>query len=178
MLSDYISFIADHQKKMKTRTFYKEVAQKLFINDCNSYTEILEFTDGIKKEKIHKGGVTMNVVSVRNKTSRRKSMKQYFEGLMTMGYKPIAIETTDIVDMRVSKLQPYGRGEEGRMLYTCSVYFDQAFIGKMVDGGTYKDLTRKWVICYVQIDEVLDKETGDTKPEYMVRFGDIYAISA
>lgn len=177
MLNDYISFIADPQKKMDTRTYYKGEAQKLFIHNCDSYTEILEFTDGTKKEEIHKDGVTMGVASVRNTTPRQKPMKQYFRGLMTMGYKSVTIETTDFADMRVSKLQPYGRDEEGRMLYTCSVYFDQVFIGKMADGRTYKDLTRKWVVCYVQVDHVLDEETGETKPEYMVRLGDVYVIS-
>lgn len=177
MLNDYISFIADPQKKIETRTYYKNEAQKLFIHNCDSYTEILEFTDGTKKEEIHKYGVTMGVASVRNTTPRQKPMKQYFRGLMTMGYKSVTIETTDIADMRVSKLQPYGRDENGRMLYTCSVYFDQVFIGKRGDGGIYKDLTRKWVVCYVQVDQVLDEETGETKPEYMVQLGDVYVIS-
>lgn len=177
MLNDYISFIADPIKKVDTRTYYKEEAQKLFIHNCNSYTEILEFADGTKKEEIHKNGVTMGVASVRNTTPRQKPMKQYFRGLMTMGYKSVTIETTDIADMRVSKLQPYGKDEEGRMLYICSVYFDQVFIGKTGDGRTYKDLTRKWVVCYVEVDHVFDEETGETKPEYMVRLGDVYVIS-
>lgn len=176
MLNNYISFIADPKKKMDTRTYYKGELQKMFVNDCNSYTEILEFTNGIKKE-IHKDGVTMNVASVRNKYLRQILMKQYLRGLIAMEYMPVTIEATDIVDMRVSKLQPYGKDEEGRMLYTCSVYFDQAFIGKMADNRTYKDLVRKWVVCYVQVNDVLDEETGETKPEYMVRLGDIYAIS-
>lgn len=177
MLNDYISFIADPQKTMDTRTYYKEEAQKLFIHHCNSYTEILEFADGTKKEEIHKNGVTMGVASVRNTTPRQKPMKQYFRGLMTMGYKSVTIETTDIADMRVSKLQPYGRDEDGKMLYICSVYFDQVFVGKSGDGRTYKDLTRKWVVCYVQVDQVLDEKTGETRPEYMVQLGDVYVIS-
>lgn len=176
MLNDYISFIADPRKKMETRAQYKGEAQKLFVHNCNSYTEILEFADGTKKE-IHKDGVTMGIASVRNRTPRQKPMRQYLRGLMTMGYKSVTIETTDIADMRVSKLQPYGRDEDGRMLYICSVYFDQVFIGQRGDGGTYKDLTRKWVVCYVQVDEVLNEETGETKPEYMVRLGDVYVIS-
>lgn len=177
MLNDNISFIANPRKKMDTRAYYKEEAQKLFIHGCNSYKEILEFANGTKKEEIHKDGVTMGVASTRNTTPRQKPMKQYFRGLMTMGYKSVTIETTDIADMRVSKLQPYGKDENGRMLYTCSVYFDQVFIGQRGDGGTYKDLTRKWVVCYVQVDHVLDEETGETKPEYMVRLGDVYVIS-
>lgn len=177
LLNEYISFIANPLKKMDARAYYKEEAQKLFIHNCNSYKEILEFADGTKEEEIRKDGVTMGVASIRDTTPKQRPMKQYFRGLMTMGYKAVTIETTDIADMSVSKLQPYGRDEEGRMLYTCSVYFDQVFIGQRGDGGTYKDLTRKWVVCYVQVDHVLDEETGETKPEYMVRLGDVYVIS-
>lgn len=176
MLNKYISFIANPQKKWETRVSYKEEAQKLFIHDCNSYTEILEFKNGTRKV-IENKGVTMGVSSVNNPTPRDKPMKQYFRGLMTMGYQSVTIETTDIADMRVSKLQPYGKDKDGKQLYTCSVYFDQVFIGQRGDGGVYKDLTRKWVVCYVQVDEVLDEETGETRPEYMVRLGDVFVIS-
>lgn len=177
MLNEYISFIANPQKKIETRNYYKEEAQKLFVHDCNSYTEILEFTDGTKTEIVHKKGVTMGVSSATYKTTAQKPMKQYFRGLMTMSYKQVSIETTDIADMRVSKLQPYGKDEEGRMLYTCSVYFDQKFVGKRADGGAYKDITRKWIVCYIQVDHVLDEETGETRAEYMVQLGDVYVIS-
>lgn len=177
MLNDNISFIANPQKRMDTRAYYKNEAQKLFIHDCNSYKEILEFADGTQKEEIHKDGVTMGVASTRNTIPRQKPMRQYFRGLMTMGYKAVNIETTDIADMRVSKLQPYGKDENGRMLYTCSVFFDQVFVGQRGDGGIYKDLTRKWVVCYIQVDHVLDEKSGETKPEYMVRLGDVYVIS-
>ena len=45
------------------------------------------------------------------------------------------------------------------------------------DGGVYKDITHKWVVCYVQVDDVLDEETGETYPEYMVKLGDVHVES-
>lgn len=175
-LNDYVSFMANPQKDSKTRYFYKDQAQKLFINDCNKFKEIVEYKDGSKKE-VWRDGVTMEVASLRNRTPRPKPMKEYFRGLITMTYKSVTIETTDIADMRVSKLQPYDKDENGKMMYICSVYFDQAFVGRRGDGGVYKDITHKWVVCYVQVDEVLDEETGDTYPEYMVKLGDVHVES-
>lgn len=175
-LNDYISFMADPQKGSKTRYFYKEQAQKLFINDCNRFKEIVEYKDG-SKEEVWRDGVIMEVASLRNRTPRPRPMKEYFRGLINMTYQSVTIETTDIADMRVSKLQPYGKDENGKMLYICSVYFDQVFVGRRGEGGVYKDVTHKWVVCYVQVDEVLDEETGETYPEYMVKLGDVHVES-
>ena len=175
-LNDYVSFMANPQKANKTRYFYKEQAQKLFINDCERFKEIVEYKDG-SKEEVWRDGVTMEVVSLRNRKPRPRPMKEYFRGLITMTYKSVTIETTDIADMRVSKLQPYGKDENGKMMYICSVYFDQAFVGRRGDGSVYKDITHKWVVCYVQVDDVLDEETEETYPEYMVKLGDVYVES-
>ena len=175
-LNDYISFMANPQKPSKTRFYYKGEAQKLFINNCERFKEIVEYKDGTKEE-VWREGVIMEVASLRNRKPRPKPMKEYFRGLITMGYKSVTIETTDIADMRVSKLQPYGKDENGKMMYICSVYFDQAFIGRRGDGGVYRDITHKWVVCYVQVDDVYDEETGDTYPEYMVKLGDVHVES-
>lgn len=175
-LNDYVSFMANPQKANKTRYFYKEQAQKLFINDCERFKEIVEYKDG-SKEEVWRDGVTMEVASLRNRKPRPRPMKKYFQGLIALAYKSVAVEAADIVDMRVSKLQPYGKDENGKMMYICSVYFDQAFVGRRGDGGVYKDITHKWVVCYVQVDDVLDEETGETYPEYMVKLGDVYVES-
>lgn len=175
-LNDYISYMADPQQKEKTRYYYKDQAQQLFINDCNRFKEIVEYKDGTKEE-VWREGVTMEVASLRRKTPRQRPMKEYFRGLITMTYKSVTIETTDIADMRVSKLQKYGVDENGKTLYICSVYFDQAFVGRRGDGGVYKDITHKWVVCYVQVDDVFDEETGETYPEYMVKLGDVHVES-
>ena len=175
-LNDYILFMANPQKANKTRYFYKEQAQKLFINDCDRFKEIVEHKDG-SKEEVWRDGVTMEVASLRNRKPRPRPMKKYFQGLIALAYKSVAVEAADIVDMRVSKLQPYGKDENGKMMYICSVYFDQAFVGRRGDGGVYKDITHKWDVCYVQVDDVLDEETEETYPEYMVKLGDVYVES-
>lgn len=176
MLNRYIAFMADPQNNSNTRFYYKEEGQKLFVNDCNPFTEIVEFTDG-SKEIIQRESVTMQVASLRNKTPRTKPMKEYFRGLIKMNYKYVKMESTDIADMRVSKLQPYGKDADGKQLYVCSVFFDQLFVGITSEGRKYQDITHKWVVCYVQVDNVFDPETGDTYPEYMVRLGDVHVES-
>lgn len=176
LLNDYISYMADPQRKVKTRFQYKEEAQGLFINDCNRYKEIVEYADGTTDE-VWREGVTMEVVSLRNRKPRQRLMKDYFRGLISMTYKSVYIKTTDIADMRVSQLQPYGKDENGKTLYVCSVYFDQTFVGRRGDGVVYKDITHKWVVCYVHVDEVLNEETGETESEYMVKLGDVHVES-
>lgn len=175
-LNDYVSYMADPKEKERNRYFSKEQAQKLFINDCNRFKEIVEYKDGTKEE-IWREGVTMEVASLRRKEPRPRPMKEYFRGLINMTYKSVIIETTDIADMRVSKLQPYGRDENGEMMYVCTVHFEQVFHGITPEGRKYEDITRKWVVCYVQVDKVLDEETGETYPEYMVDLGDVHVES-
>lgn len=176
MMNKYIAFMADPKNDSDTRFYYKEEAQKLFVNDCNPFTEIVEFEDG-SRETIRRESVTMQVASLRNKTPRTKPMKEYFRGLIKMNYKYVKMESTDIADMRVSKLQPYGKDADGKQLYVCSVFFDQIFVGVTPEGRKYQDITHKWVVCYVQVDEVYDPETGDTYREYMVRLGDVHVES-
>jgi hypothetical protein len=177
MLNEYISYMADKNDNLKNRTYYKEAAEYLFINNCDSIKEIIEYRNNPEKKEISRAGVTMDVSSTRNNSVVRKLIKKYFEGLMGLKYKQVRIETTDIADMRVSRLQPYGVGVNGEKLYICSVYFDQLFVGYRGDGGVYKDVTHKWVVCYVEIDDVLDSDTGEMKSEYMIRLGDVHVES-
>ena len=176
MMNRYIAFMADPKNDNDTRFYYKEEGQKLFVNDCNPFTEIVEFKDGTK-EIIQRESVTMQVASLRNTKPRTKPMKEYFRGLIKMNYKYVKMESTDIADMRVSKLQPYGKDADGKQLYVCSVFFDQVFVGVTPEGRKYQDITHKWVVCYVQVDNVFDPTTGDTYPEYMVRLGDVHVES-
>lgn len=175
-LNDYISYMADPNEKVSNRNFSKEQAQKLFINDCERFKEIVEFEDG-SKEEIWRDGVIMEVASLRRRTPRPRPMKEYFRGLINMTYKSVTIESTDMADMRVSRLQPYGRDENGEMMYVCTVHFEQVFHGVTPEGRKYEDVTRKWVVCYVQVDKVLDETTGQTYPEYMVDLGDVHVES-
>lgn len=177
-LNDDISFIANPQKEANVRYFYQKQAQKLFINNCDSYKEIVEYSDGYKQDSIRRDGVTMDVSSIRNgkESINTKPMKRYFNGLRNLGYDYVKIESTDIEDMHVSTLRPYGKDENGNMLYVCSVYFEQRFIARRREGRGYEDVTHKWAVCYVSKHEVVS-ETGSVKAEYMVRLGDIHVKS-
>lgn len=167
MLNDYISFLADPSFDKRTKNIYKEEAEYLFINSCGPYEEKVEYRNGSVRSIMH-DGVTMEVSSVKNKTPRTKPMKTYFNGLIYLSnvYKAVTIETTDIADMRVSKLikRPDGK-------YECAVYFDQTFIGRRGDGRTYADITRKWVICHIEEIETVDGTEYDTK------LGDVHVNS-
>ena len=176
-LNDYISYMADPNEKESNRNFSKEQAQKLFIENCNPFKEIVEFKDGTKEQIWRKDGVIMEVASLRRRTPRPRPMKEYFRGLINMTYKSVVIESTDMADMRVSKLQPYDRDEKGNLRYVCTVHFEQVFHGVTPEGRKYEDVTRKWVVCYVQVDQVLDEKTGQTYPEYMVDLGDVHVES-
>jgi len=175
-LNDYISFMANPQKPSKTRYYYKGEAQKLFVNDCNSFKEIVQYKDGTKNE-VWREGVTMEVASLRRKKPQSKPMKEYFRGLISMNYKSVVVETTKTEYMRVSKLHPYGVDANGKTLYTCTVYFDQTFVARRGDGGVYKDITHKWVVCYIQVDHPIDEKTGEEYTEYMIKLGDVHVES-
>lgn len=169
MLNDYISYLADPINKDKsTKLYYKEQAENLFIYACGPYSEKVEFKDGSVKTITHEDGVTMEVSSTKNTTPRTKPMTKYFNGLIYLSkiYKSVSIETTDVADMRVSKITKRPDGK-----YECAVYFDQTFIGKRGDGTTYADITRKWVICYIEEIDTLDGKEYDTK------LGDVHVIS-
>lgn len=165
LLNDYIAYIANPQKQTANRLKRKHSALALFVNNGRSFTEIVEYKDG-KKETIERKGAEMQVSSSNTKTIKKMLMSKYFDNLMSLRYKEVKIESTDIADMRVSQIQPYGDGR-----YVCSVYFDQNFIGKRGDGSSYKDITRKWVVCYITVDKTVD---GD---EYMVELGDVHVES-
>lgn len=176
MLNKYIVFMADPRNDSDTRFYYKEEAQKLFINDCGSFYEIVEFADGTK-DTIRRESVTIQIASLRNKISRTKPMKEYFRGLIKMNYKYVNLKSVDLVDVRVSKLQPYRKDADGKQLYVCSVFFDQVFVGVTLEGCKNQEITHKWVVCYVQVDDVDDPKTGESYPEYMVRLGDVHVES-
>lgn len=171
-LNDYIGYMADARKPMNTKMGYKKMAEQLFLNDCKPYDEIVEYEDG-HKETIRREGVTMEVVSLRNPKPRKKPMPEYFRGIINLGkiYSSVSVETTEIADMSVSELKPYGNG-----LYICTVYFDQKFTGRRIEQGTYREITRKWAVVYVQVDQVIGDD-GQTEEEYLVRLGDVHASS-
>ena len=85
-MNDYISFMANKNKKANTRLYYKKKALNLFVGYGESYEE-----DGVRKE-----GVQMEVTSIKRKTKSRRLMKTYFQSLIDLGYSQVSITSTDI----------------------------------------------------------------------------------
>ena len=153
-MNDYIAFMANKNKKLNTRIYYKKKALNLFVGCGESYEE-----DGIKKE-----GVQMEVTSINRKGKSRRLMKNYFQSLIDLGYNQVSITSTDIANIKVSQLQKIGENR-----YVCTCYFEQAFVGYRDGRPVYRDITHKHVKCYVYAEET---ENGT---EYMVLLGDVTA---
>ncbi len=155
-MNDYISFMADKENDLETRQYYKKQALNLFAGRGYNYEE-----DGINKE-----GVRMEITSVRNTRPRSKLMRVYFNGLINLSYQKVSIQSTELAKIKVSNLQRVDNN-----LYVCTCYFDQVFIGYRDGVPIYKDITRKKVKCYVEIQEV---EGG--QHEFIVLLGDVHAL--
>lgn len=154
-MNDYISFMADKSNDLETRQYNKKQALNLFAGRGYDYEE----------NGIHKEGVRMEVTSVNNTRPRAKLMRVYFNGLVNLTYQKVSIQSTEVSSIKVSSLQKVDNN-----LYVCTCYFDQVFIGYRDGIPIYKDITRKKVKCYV---EVQDAEDG---LEYVVLLGDVHAI--
>ena len=154
-MNDYISFMEDKSNDLETRQYNKKQALNLFAGRGYDYEE----------NGIHKEGVRMEVTSVNNTRPRAKLMRVYFNGLVNLTYQKVSIQSTEVSSIKVSNLQKVDNN-----LYVCTCYFDQVFIGYRDGIPVYKDITRKKVKCYV---EVQDAEDG---LEYVVLLGDVHAI--
>ena len=154
-MNDYISFMADKSNDLETRQYNKKQALNLVAGRGYDYEE----------NGIHKEGVRMEVTSVNNTRPRAKLMRVYFNGLVNLTYQKVSIQSTEVSSIKVSNLQKVDNN-----LYVCTCYFDQVFIGYRDGIPIYKDMTRKKVKCYV---EVQDAEDG---LEYVVLLGDVHAI--
>lgn len=155
-MNDYISFMADKENDLETRQYYKKQALNLFAGRGYDYEE-----EGINKE-----GVRMEITSVNNTRPRSNLMRVYFNGLINLSYQKVSIQSTELAKIKVSNLQKVDNN-----LFVCTCYFDQVFIGYRDGVPIYKDITRKKVKCYVEIQEV---EGG--QPEFIVLLGDVHAL--
>lgn len=155
-MNDYISFMADKSNDMETRQYYKKQALNLFAGRGYNYEE-----NGVNKE-----GVRMEITSVNNTRPRSKLMRVYFNGLMNLTYQKVSIQSTELASIKVSNLQKVDNN-----MYVCTCYFDQVFVGYRDGKPVYKDITRKKVKCYIEVQDV---EGGPQ--EYVVLLGDVQAI--
>lgn len=155
-MNDYISFMADKSNDTETRQYYKKQALNLFAGRGYNYEE-----NGVNKE-----GVRMEITSVNNTRPRSKLMRVYFNGLMNLTYQKVSIQSTELASIKVSNLQKVDNN-----MYVCTCYFDQVFVGYRDGRPVYKDITRKKVKCYIEVQDV---EGGPQ--EYVVLLGDVQAI--
>lgn len=155
-MNDYISFMADKSNDMETRQYYKKQALNLFAGRGYNYEE-----NGVNKE-----GVRMEITSVNNTRPRSKLMRVYFNGLINLTYQKVSIQSTELASIKVSNLQKVDNN-----MYVCTCYFDQVFVGYRDGRPVYKDITRKKVKCYIEVQDV---EGGPQ--EYVVLLGDVQAI--
>ena len=155
-MNDYISFMADKSNDMETRQYYKKQALNLFAGRGYNYEE-----NGVNKE-----GVRMEITSVNTTRPRSKLMRVYFNGLMNLTYQMVSIQSTELASIKVSNLQKVDNN-----MYVCTCYFDQVFVGYRDGRPVYKDITRKKVKCYIEVQDV---EGGPQ--EYVVLLGDVQAI--
>jgi hypothetical protein len=163
-MNDYIQFMSDKDKALKTRGVYRSEALNLFIAQGEAYEE--ETTDEFgRTQKIHKDGAMMEITSKFRRKPTHRLIKDYFTALMNLRYTKVDIQSTDVADIEVSNLKKVGDGH-----YTCTCYFEQAFCGYRDGKPVYKDITRKKVECHIF---VLDTEEGEL---YIVRLGDVTAL--
>ena len=155
-MNDYISFMADKSNDMETRQYYKKQALNLFAGRGYNYEE-----NGVNKECVR-----MEITSVNNTRPRSKLMRVYFNGLMNLTYQKVSIQSTELASIKVSNLQKVDNN-----MYVCTCYFDQVFVGYRDGRPVYKDITRKKVKCYIEVQDV---EGGPQ--EYVVLLGDVQAI--
>ena len=155
-MNDYISFMADKSNDLETRQYYKKQALNLFAGRGYNYEE-----NGVNKE-----GVRMEITSVNNTRPRSKLMRVYFNGLINLTYQKVSIQSTELASIKVSNLQKVDNN-----MYVCTCYFDQVFVGYRDGRPVYKDITRKKVKCYIEVQDV---EGG--LQEYVVLLGVVQAI--
>lgn len=154
-MNDNISFMADKNKDLSTRNYYKGRALKLFIGGGDPYEE----------EGVRNTGVKMQTTSVYRKRPSVKLMKDYFTGLINLRYSKVDIQSTKVNEIEVSDLQKIGDNK-----YVCTAYFEQIFVGYRDNRPIYKDRTRKKVKVYVISEETIDGQ------EFIVLLGDVTAL--
>lgn len=156
-MNDYISFMANKKKPEENRLFYKTKALNLFIGKGFSYEE----------NDVTKESVMMQVTSENRKSVRTIYIRDYFQNLIKglCSYTDVKIEATEIADIKVSELRQIDTN-----LWVCTCQYDQAYEGISDGRLVYRDITTKRIKCYLTAE---DTEDGW---EYIIKFGDIYAI--
>ena len=156
-MNDNISFMADKDKPIDTRRYYKKQALKLFNGEGGPFEE-----NGVMNT-----GVKMETTSKYRKKPVSKLMRDYFDGLINLRYSKVDIQSTKVNEIKVSDLQKIGDNQ-----YVCTAYFEQVFVGYRDGRPVYKDRTKKKVKIYITAEETLDGT------EFIVKLGDVKALES
>lgn len=154
-LGDYLNYMANKEKSLKNRQYYRRKALNLFIGKGEGY-EI----DG----KMFRP-VEMQTTSVNTKKVKSTPMGEYFTHLINLRYGNVSLTTTEVGKIKVSDLKKIADNT-----YMCTCYIEQVFRGYSKDGRPiYGDITKKSVQCYVTVEQTVDGT------EYIVQLGNITA---
>ena len=160
LMNDYVSFMADKSKSQETRYYYRNKALPLFIGNGYEYEE-----NGVTKQ-----GVMMQTTSVNRPGVTNTLLRDYFSRLVNLRYSKVNITSTEIAGMKVSDLKKVD-SSDNKTLYMCTCQYVQYFRGEYGDGYVYADKTTKRIVCYVEV------EVTEFGPEFMIKLGDVEAIS-
>lgn len=161
ILMDYISEIASKQHPLSDRLFFKDQALKLFIGGGEAYKKGGRLMEGVFMQttsKNHPGQVN------------NKLMKTYLVGLANLKYSEVKISSTELAQIKVSKIRKVDVDEYGRTIYECTCYIKQEFCGYRDGRPVYRDITKKSITCRI-IEELTEQGY-----EYIVRLGDVKAL--
>lgn len=156
-MNDYISFMANKGMKKNDRLDHKKNALNLFLGKGYRYKEFGEY----------KEGVMMQITSKRTGTVvATPYMRDYFQSLIDRlkTYSDVNISSTEVAGIKVSRLQRIGPNE-----WKCTCEYDQVFEGIRDGKLIYRDITTKFVECYILAEQT---ELGT---EFVVKLGDVYA---
>lgn len=157
-MNDFISYMANKNKKYEMRLEKKENALHLFLGNGFKYKEFGEY----------KEGVMMQITSKRtNEVTSTPLIRKYFQNLIGKlnFYTDVNISSTEVAGIKVGKLRRIDTNE-----WICTCQYDQVFEGIRDGRLIYRDITTKYVECHVFVEKT---ELGD---EFVVKLGDVYAI--
>lgn len=157
-MNDYISFMADKHMEKEDRLDNKKNALNLFLGQGYRYKEFGE----------DKMGVMMQITSKRTNTVvATPFMRDYFQSLIDRlkTYTDVNISSTEVAGIKVSRLQRIGPNE-----WKCTCEYDQVFEGIRDGRLIYRDITTKYVECYITA------ELTEFGTEFIVKLGDVYAV--
>ena len=164
VFTGYLEAIANKGESLEYRLYYKNAALGLFIAKGWQYNEIsVDGYGNTIKRRVE--GVKMDVTSINRVSKKPYLMRDYLYHLANLKYSQVKLLTTEVSNMKVSKLEKIADGT-----YMCVCFFKQAFIGYRDGIPVYKDITEKRVECIITTFETIDGI------EFAILLGDVTAL--